>query len=66
MRDAADATHSLEGIPPKALSSTLALEALLAPGGFIYDVRESKCEIDEGLCNVQAASSINKARWRCP
>ena len=37
MRDAADATHALEGIPPKAL------EALLA---FIY---EGKCEIDEGL-----------------
>eukprot|EP00964_Phaeocystis_antarctica_P118895 scaffold82624_cov59-Phaeocystis_antarctica.AAC.1 len=37
MRDAADATHTLEGIRPKAL------EALLA---FIY---EGKCEIDEGL-----------------
>eukprot|EP00964_Phaeocystis_antarctica_P060116 scaffold35820_cov65-Phaeocystis_antarctica.AAC.9 len=37
MRDAADATHALEGIRPKAL------EALLA---FIY---EGKCEIDEGL-----------------
>ena len=37
MRDAADATHALEGIPAKAL------EALLA---FIY---EGKCEIDEGL-----------------
>eukprot|EP00964_Phaeocystis_antarctica_P081038 scaffold50658_cov63-Phaeocystis_antarctica.AAC.3 len=37
MRDATDATHSLEGIRPKAL------EALLA---FIY---EGKCEIDEGL-----------------
>eukprot|EP00964_Phaeocystis_antarctica_P050406 scaffold29272_cov64-Phaeocystis_antarctica.AAC.6 len=37
MRDAADATHSLEDIRPKAL------EALLA---FIY---EGKCEIDEGL-----------------
>eukprot|EP00964_Phaeocystis_antarctica_P008768 scaffold4753_cov58-Phaeocystis_antarctica.AAC.2 len=37
MRDAANATHSLEGIRPKAL------EALLA---FIY---EGKCEIDEGL-----------------
>jgi len=37
MRDAADATHALEGIRPKAL------EVLLA---FIY---EGKCEIDEGL-----------------
>eukprot|EP00964_Phaeocystis_antarctica_P006262 scaffold3411_cov83-Phaeocystis_antarctica.AAC.1 len=37
MRDATDATHSLEAIRPKAL------EALLA---FIY---EGKCEIDEGL-----------------
>jgi len=37
MRDAADATHALEGIRPKPL------EALLA---FIY---EGKCEIDEGL-----------------
>jgi N-acetylneuraminic acid mutarotase len=37
MRDAADATHALEDIRPKAL------EALLA---FIY---EGKCEIDEGL-----------------
>ena len=37
MRDAADATHALEGIPAKAL------EALLA---FIY---EGKCEFDEGL-----------------
>eukprot|EP00964_Phaeocystis_antarctica_P014628 scaffold8081_cov65-Phaeocystis_antarctica.AAC.10 len=37
MRDAAGATHALEGITPKAL------EALLA---FVY---EGKCEIDEGL-----------------
>merc|ERR1712147_82834 len=36
MRDAADATHALEGIRPKAL------EVLLA---FIY---EGKCQIDEG------------------
>ena len=36
MRDAADATHALEGIRPKAL------EVLLA---FIY---EGKCHIDEG------------------
>ena len=37
MRDAADATHALEGIRPKALKALLA---------FIY---EGKCEIDEGL-----------------
>ena len=46
MRDAADATHALEGIRPKAL------EALLA---FIY---EGKCEIDEGqLTEVLEASA---------
>jgi len=46
MRDAADATHALEGIRPTAL------EALLA---FIY---EGKCEIDEGqLTEVLEASA---------
>merc|ERR1719213_841300 len=46
MRDAADATHALEGIRPKAL------EALLA---FIY---EGKCQIDEGqLTDVLEASA---------
>ena len=46
MRDAADATHALEGIRSKAL------EALLA---FIY---EGKCEIDEGqLTEVLEASA---------
>ena len=37
MRDAADATHALEGIRPKALKALLA---------FIY---EGKCEFDEDL-----------------
>ena len=46
MRDAADATHALEGIRPKAL------EVLLA---FIY---EGKCQIDEGqLTEVLEASA---------
>ena len=46
MRDAADATHALEGIRPKAL------EVLLA---FIY---EGKCRIDEGqLTEVLEASA---------
>ena len=46
MRDAADATHALEGIRPKAL------EVLLA---FIY---EGKCRIDEGqLTDVLEASA---------
>ena len=46
MRDAADATHALEGIRPKAL------EVLLA---FIY---EGKCQIDEGqLTDVLEASA---------
>ena len=46
MRDAADATHTLEGIRPKAL------EVLLA---FIY---EGKCQIDEGqLTDVLEASA---------
>ena len=46
MRDAADATHALEGVPAKAL------EALLA---FIY---EGKCEIDESqLTEVLEASA---------
>ena len=46
MRDAADATHALEGIRPKAL------EVLLA---FIY---EGKCQIDEGqLTEVLAIGS---------
>ena len=37
MRDAADATHALKGIRPKALKALLA---------FVY---EGKCQIDEGL-----------------
>ena len=46
MRDAADATHALEGIRPKAL------EMLLA---FMY---EGECEIDEGqLTEVFAIGS---------
>ena len=46
MRDAADATHALEGIRPKAL------EVLLA---FVY---EGKCQIDEGqLTDVLEASA---------
>ena len=46
MRDAADATHALEGIRPKAL------EVLLA---FVY---EGKCQIDEGqLTEVLEASA---------
>merc|ERR1711938_95029 len=46
MRDAADATHALEGIRPKAL------EVLLA---FIY---EGKCQVDEGqLTEVLEASA---------
>merc|ERR1739841_331482 len=46
MRDAADATHALEGIRPKALAVLLA---------FIY---EGKCEIDEGqLTKVLEASA---------